>query len=120
MSERSIIGILPNSLAGDFILMVLAGIRAVVHERGYQLLVIPSPPTSVAANSLDLAKNGQPKPPFYVTGQVDGASFSLHAEGSRLMLTRPGQPRQEVELAAPPAEASSLNEPSADTKGGDA
>jgi hypothetical protein len=55
----------------------------------------------VAANALDLAKNGEPKPPFYVTGQVDGASFSLHAEGPRLIVTRPGQPRQEVQLAPP-------------------
>lgn len=59
----------------------------------------------VAANSLDLARNGEPKPPFYVTGQVDGASFSLHAEGPRLIVTRPGQPRQEVQLASPPREA---------------
>jgi transposase InsO family protein len=59
----------------------------------------------VAANALDLARNGEPKPPFYVTGQVDGASFSLHAEGPRLIVTRPGQPRQEVRLASPPMEA---------------
>jgi transposase InsO family protein len=59
----------------------------------------------VAANSLDLARNGEAKPPFYVTGQVDGASFSLHAEGPRLIVTRPGQPRQEVQLASPPREA---------------
>jgi transposase InsO family protein len=60
----------------------------------------------VAANALDLARNGEPKPPFYVTGQVDGASFSLHAEGPRLIVTRPGQPRQEVQLASPPTDAS--------------
>jgi hypothetical protein len=85
----------------------------------------------VAANSLDLARNGEPKPPFYVTGQVDGASFSLHAEGPRLIVTRPGQPRQEVQLASPaeaPSEspapeaplAEANNASPADTNGGDA
>lgn len=71
----------------------------------------------VAANSLDLARNGEAKPPFYVTGQVDGASFSLHAEGPRLIVTRPGQPRQEVQLASPPAEANeTASQPVAELK----
>lgn len=57
----------------------------------------------VAANSLELARHGEPRAPFYVTGQLDGQSFSVHAEGPRLILTRPGQSRQEVELTAPGA-----------------
>lgn len=57
----------------------------------------------VAANSLELARHGMPRPPFYVTGQLDGQSFSVHAEGPRIILTRPGQSRQEVDLTAPPA-----------------
>jgi transposase InsO family protein len=62
----------------------------------------------VAANSLELARHGEPRAPFYVTGQLDGQSFSVHAEGRRFILTRPGQTRQEVELTAPadaPADA---------------
>jgi transposase InsO family protein len=55
----------------------------------------------VAANSLELARHGVPRPPFYVTGQLDGQSFSVHAEGPRIILTRPGQSRQEVDLTAP-------------------
>ena len=42
----------------------------------------------VAANALELARNGVPKPPFYVTGQVAGQAFSVHAEGERVILTR--------------------------------
>lgn len=55
----------------------------------------------VAANSLELARHGEPRAPFYVTGQLDGQSFSVHAEGPRLILTRPGQSRQEVEFTSP-------------------
>lgn len=58
----------------------------------------------VAANSLELARNGVPRPPFYVTGQVGGKNFSLHAEGERVFLTQDGQQRREVDLA-PPAQA---------------
>jgi hypothetical protein len=48
----------------------------------------------VAANALQLARQGIPKEPFYVTGQVAGQPFSVHAEGERVILTRPGVPRQ--------------------------
>ncbi|MGE0178155.1 MAG: DDE-type integrase/transposase/recombinase [Phycisphaerales bacterium] len=57
----------------------------------------------VAANALELARQGVPRSPFYVTGQVAGQPFSVHAEGERVFLTRAGQPRQEVELVGPPA-----------------
>ena len=56
----------------------------------------------VASNALDLARHGTPRPPFYMTGQVAGQPFSVHAEGERVFLTRPGQPRQEIELVGPP------------------
>lgn len=65
----------------------------------------------VAANALELARQGTPRTPFYVTGQVAGQPFSVHAEGERVFMTRAGQPRQEVELVRPepaieaPAEA---------------
>jgi len=62
----------------------------------------------VAANALELARNGTPKTPFYLTGQVGGSPFSVHAEGERVILTRaPGSlgglpsERQEIELTAP-------------------
>jgi transposase InsO family protein len=55
----------------------------------------------VAANALELARHGVPKPPFYMAGQVAGQAFSVHAEGERVILTRAGQARQEVELAPP-------------------
>jgi hypothetical protein len=55
----------------------------------------------VAANALELARHGLPKKPFYVTGQVGGKSFSVHAEGERVILKRQGEERQEVELVRP-------------------
>lgn len=51
----------------------------------------------IAANALDLARHGVPKKPFYLTGQIDGQPFSVHAEGERLFLMRAGG-REEVEL----------------------
>jgi transposase InsO family protein len=56
----------------------------------------------VDANALELAKNGVPKQPFYLTGQVGGKPFSLHAEGERVIMTDAGGSRQEVELTPPP------------------
>jgi transposase InsO family protein len=56
----------------------------------------------VAANALELAKNGVPRPPFYLTGQVGGHSVSVHAEGERVILTGAAG-RQEVDLVPPPA-----------------
>jgi transposase InsO family protein len=55
----------------------------------------------VAANALELARHGVPKAPFYLTGQVGGKPFSVHAEGERVILTGAGQERREVELTAP-------------------
>jgi hypothetical protein len=62
----------------------------------------------VAANALELARQGVPKSPFYLTGNVGGRPFSVHAEGERVILTREGERREEVDLVAPePA----MNEP---------
>jgi transposase InsO family protein len=58
----------------------------------------------VAANALELARNGVPKKPFYLTGQVGDQAISVHAEGERLILTGGDGGRQEVELV-PPAES---------------
>ena len=66
----------------------------------------------VAANALELARHGVPKAPFYLTGQVGGQPFSVHAEGERVILTRTDG-RQEIDLLPPsPApEAVSLPAP---------
>ena len=58
----------------------------------------------VAANALELARHGLPKKPFYLTGQVGGKPFSVHAEGERVILTGV-QGRQEVDLVPPAAVA---------------
>jgi transposase InsO family protein len=58
----------------------------------------------VAANALELARNGLPKPPFYLTGQVGGQPFSVHAEGERVILTRAAGERQEIDLVRPETE----------------
>jgi hypothetical protein len=56
----------------------------------------------VAANALELARQGLPKTPFYLTGQVGGQPFSVHAEGERKILIGAGGTRKEVELVPPP------------------
>jgi transposase InsO family protein len=58
----------------------------------------------VASNALELARQGRPTNPFYLTGQVGGQPFSVHAEGERVILTGAAG-RQEVDLVPPrPAE----------------
>ena len=67
----------------------------------------------VAANALELARHGLPKAPFYLTGQVGGQPFSVHAEGERVILTAAAG-RREVDLVPPttaPAAPAALPEP---------
>jgi hypothetical protein len=54
----------------------------------------------VAANALSLAQEGEPRKPFYLTGRVGDVNISLHAEGQRVVLTREGGEREEVDLSA--------------------
>jgi len=55
----------------------------------------------VAANALEVARNGSPKAPFYITGNVNGKAFSVHAEGERILLRREGEDEpQEIDLTA--------------------
>src|SRR6185295_5504585 len=54
-----------------------------------------------ARNSLDLARNGIPRAPFYLTGNAGGRSFSVHAEGERVILRREEGEREEIELVGP-------------------
>jgi integrase-like protein len=54
----------------------------------------------VAANALELARQGVPRPPFYLAGAVGGQPFSVHAEGERVILTG-ADGRREVDLVPP-------------------
>jgi len=51
----------------------------------------------VAANALDLARNGVPKTPLYLAGNVGGTPVTLHGEGDRVFLSKNGQ-RTEVDF----------------------
>jgi len=64
----------------------------------------------VQANALELARQGVPKAPFYLTGQAGGQPFSVHAEGERVILTN-GDGRQEIDLLPPSANEATLPEP---------
>src|SRR5271155_3998633 len=64
----------------------------------------------VAANALELARQGVPKTPFYLTGQVAGQPFSVHAEGERVILTG-ADGRREVDLVPPEAESAAAAMP---------
>jgi len=65
----------------------------------------------VAANALELARNGTPKTPFYLTGSVGGKGFSVHAEGERVILTRQEGQREEVDLTPPAPTAAPQPQP---------
>jgi transposase InsO family protein len=54
----------------------------------------------VAKNAEDLARNGVPRKPFYLTGRVGDEPFSLHAEGEKVVFLK-GSEREEVDLSAP-------------------
>jgi len=56
----------------------------------------------VEGNALEFARHGVPKETFYMTGQVGGKPFSVHAEGERVFMVGDGGERREVELTAPP------------------
>jgi hypothetical protein len=64
----------------------------------------------VAANALELARHGRPANPFYLTGQVGGQPFSVHAAGERVILTAAAG-QQEVDLVPPAAGAAAWPEP---------
>jgi transposase len=55
----------------------------------------------VAQNALELAKKGLPRKPFYLTGQVGGRAFSVHAAGERVFMTSEGKEREEIDLVGP-------------------
>lgn len=55
----------------------------------------------IAANAFEIARNGQPKEPFYMTGKVGGQTFSVHGEGERVILREEDGDRREVDLVRP-------------------
>jgi transposase InsO family protein len=55
----------------------------------------------VAANALELARHGEPRKAFYLTGRVGDEAISLHAEGDRVVMTKGDGSREEVDLGAP-------------------
>jgi len=61
----------------------------------------------VAANALEIARNGIPKKPFYMAGQVDGKPFSLHAEGGRFFMKRGDGEKREVDIVGEEKEGAS-------------
>jgi transposase InsO family protein len=54
----------------------------------------------VAINSAELARDGMPRKPFYLTGRIGDQSISLHAEGEKVVLTKGDGSREEVDLGA--------------------
>jgi hypothetical protein len=54
----------------------------------------------IAHNALDLARHGEPRKTFYLTGRVGDESIALHGAGGKVVLTRDGAPREEVDLTA--------------------
>jgi transposase InsO family protein len=54
-----------------------------------------------ADNAIDLAQDGVPKEPFYLTGKVGGKGFSVHADGERVILLPEEGGRREIELVGP-------------------
>ncbi len=58
----------------------------------------------VAANALEISRNGVAKAPLYLTGNVDGQAISVHAAGDRVVVTA-GEKRTEISFdprQAPP------------------
>src|SRR5207247_548506 len=50
--------------------------------------------------ALDLARHGEPRQSFYLTGRVGEEGISLHGEGGKVVLTRTDGTREEVDLLA--------------------
>jgi hypothetical protein len=52
----------------------------------------------VAQNAFELARDGVPRKPFYLTGRVGDVDLSIHAEGERVVMTTADGRREEVDL----------------------
>ena len=58
----------------------------------------------VNTNALEYARNGTPKVPFYVTGNLGGKGFSLHAKGEHVYMVRSDGSKQEIDFNPPPGD----------------
>lgn len=54
----------------------------------------------VAVNAAELARDGVPRKPFYLTGRIGDQSISLHAEGEKVVMMKGDGSREEVDLGA--------------------
>lgn len=54
----------------------------------------------VAKNAAELARDGMPRKPFYLTGRIGDQSISLHAEGEKVVMMKGDGSREEVDLGA--------------------
>jgi transposase InsO family protein len=54
----------------------------------------------VAKNAAELARDGLPRKPFYLTGRIGDQSISLHAEGEKVVMMKGDGSREEVDLGA--------------------
>jgi transposase InsO family protein len=52
----------------------------------------------VAKDALRIAREGIPRAPFYLAGSAGGETFSVHAEGERVILRRGDGEREEIDL----------------------
>jgi transposase InsO family protein len=73
--------------------------------------VLGSMKKRLQANALELARNGVPKQPFFLTGQIGGKPFTLHAEGERVYLLQEGGAKKEVELVTPHGNGTNADAP---------
>jgi transposase InsO family protein len=54
----------------------------------------------VAKNAAELARDGLPRKPFYLTGRIGDQSISLHAEDEKVVMMKGDGSREEVDLGA--------------------
>ena len=67
----------------------------------------------VAKNAAELARDGMPRKPFYLTGRIGDQSISLHAEGEKVVMMKGDGSREEVDLGATgPRQEEASDEPS--------
>jgi transposase InsO family protein len=56
----------------------------------------------VAANAMDLARDGVLKEPFYLTGRTSEGGFSVHSEGDKVYMMNEQGERKEIDLGTNP------------------
>jgi transposase InsO family protein len=69
----------------------------------------------VAVNAAELARDGVPRKPFYLTGRIGDQSISLHAEGEKVVMMKGDGSREEVDLGATGVRQDEPAPPASDT-----